>query len=45
MADAYAIELDRLIAGQYFSTRRERIFLQERLKQVTADLDTAANIN
>jgi hypothetical protein len=46
MADAYEMELDRLVAQlSTSSARRERIFLEERLKQVKADLDTAANIN
>ncbi len=44
MADAYVAELDRLVAQlSTSSARRERIFLEERLKQVKADLDTAAN--
>ena len=43
MADAYVTELDRLVAQlSTSSARRERIFLEERLKQVKADLDTAA---
>ncbi len=44
MADAYVTELDRLVAQlSTSSARRERVFLEERLKQVKADLDTAAN--
>jgi capsule polysaccharide export protein KpsE/RkpR len=43
MADAYVIELDRLVAQlSTSSARRERIFLEERLKQVKAELDAAA---
>jgi uncharacterized protein involved in exopolysaccharide biosynthesis len=44
MADAYVTELDRLVAQlSTSSARRERVFLEERLKQVKTDLDTAAN--
>jgi len=43
IADAYVMELDRLVAQlSTSSARRERIFLEERLKQVKADLDSAA---
>ncbi len=43
MADAYVTELDRLVAQlSTSSARRERIFLEERLKQVKADLDSSA---
>ena len=43
MADAYVAELDRLVAQlSTSSARRERIFLEQRLKQVKEDLDTAA---
>jgi capsule polysaccharide export protein KpsE/RkpR len=43
MADAYVTELDRLVSQlSTSSARRERIFLEERLKQVKAELDTAA---
>jgi len=43
MAQAYVIELDRLVAQVSTSAaRRERIFLEERLKSVKADLDSAA---
>ena len=44
LADAYVTELDRLVAQlSTSSARRERIFLEERLKQVKADLNVAAN--
>ncbi len=44
MADAYVTELDRLVAQlSTSSARRERVFLEERLKQVKTDLDAAAN--
>jgi len=44
MAQEYVIELDRLVAQvSTSSARRERIFLEERLQKVKADLDTAAN--
>jgi uncharacterized protein involved in exopolysaccharide biosynthesis len=44
IADAYVTELDRLVAQlSTSSARRERIFLEERLKQVKTDLDIAAN--
>lgn len=44
MADAYVTELDRLVAQlSTSSARRERVFLEERLKQVKTELDTAAN--
>jgi capsule polysaccharide export protein KpsE/RkpR len=43
MAQAYVNELDRLVAQvSTSSARRERIFLEERLEKVKADLDTAA---
>jgi uncharacterized protein involved in exopolysaccharide biosynthesis len=43
MAQAYVSELDRLVAQvSTSSARRERIFLEERLKTVKAELDTAA---
>jgi len=43
MAQAYVAELDRLVAQvSTSSARRERIFLEERLKTVKADLDSAA---
>ena len=43
MADAYVTELDRLVSQlSTSSARRERIFLEERLKHVKAELDTAA---
>ena len=43
MAQAYVAELDRLVAQvSTSSARRERIFLEERLQKVKADLDTAA---
>lgn len=43
MADAYITELDRLVAQlSTSSARRERIFLEERLKEVKGDLDAAA---
>jgi uncharacterized protein involved in exopolysaccharide biosynthesis len=43
MARAYVDELDRLVAQvSTSSARRERIFLEERLKTVKVDLDTAA---
>jgi len=43
MARAYVAELDRLVAQvSTSSARRERIFLEDRLKTVKADLDTAA---
>jgi len=43
MARAYVNELDRLVAQvSTSSARRERIFLEERLKTVKADLDTTA---
>ena len=43
MARAYVTELDRLVAQvSTSSARRERIFLEERLKTVKADLDTSA---
>jgi capsule polysaccharide export protein KpsE/RkpR len=43
MAQAYVVELDRLVAQvSTSSARRERIFLEERLRKVKADLDTAA---
>ena len=44
MAEAYVEELDRLVAQvSTSSARRERIFLEERLKTVKSDLDDAAN--
>jgi capsule polysaccharide export protein KpsE/RkpR len=44
MAEAYVGELDRLVAQvSTSSARRERIFLEERLKTVKSDLDDAAN--
>jgi uncharacterized protein involved in exopolysaccharide biosynthesis len=43
LARAYVAELDRLVAQvSTSSARRERIFLEERLKTVKMDLDTAA---
>jgi uncharacterized protein involved in exopolysaccharide biosynthesis len=43
MAQAYVSELDRLVAQvSTSSARRERIFLEERLKTVKSDLDDAA---
>lgn len=43
IAQAYVVELNRLVAEvSTSSARRERIFLEDRLKQVRADLDTAA---
>jgi capsule polysaccharide export protein KpsE/RkpR len=43
MAQAYVTELDRLVAQvSTSSARRERIFLEERLRTVKADLDNAA---
>ena len=43
MAQAYVAELDRLVAQvSTSSARRERIFLEERLQTVKADLDSAA---
>lgn len=43
MADAYVTELDRLVAQlSTSSARRERVFLEERLKQVKTELDNAA---
>lgn len=43
MAQAYVGELDRLVAEvSTSSARRERIFLEERLKSVKTDLDNAA---
>jgi uncharacterized protein involved in exopolysaccharide biosynthesis len=43
MAQAYVAELDRLVAQvSTSSARRERIFLEERLQAVKADLDSAA---
>ena len=43
MAQAYVAELDRLVAQvSTSSARRERIFLEERLQSVKADLDSAA---
>jgi capsule polysaccharide export protein KpsE/RkpR len=43
MARAYVDELDRLVAQvSTSSARRERIFLEERLKAVKAELDTTA---
>jgi capsule polysaccharide export protein KpsE/RkpR len=43
MARAYVNELDRLVAQvSTSSARRERIFLEERLKTVKAELDTTA---
>jgi uncharacterized protein involved in exopolysaccharide biosynthesis len=43
MARAYVTELDRLVAQvSTSSARRERIFLEDRLKTVKTDLDTAA---
>lgn len=43
MAQEYVTELDRLVAQvSTSSARRERMFLEERLKTVKADLDTAA---
>ncbi len=43
MAQAYVEELDRLVAQvSTSSARRERIFLEERLKTVKGEMDTAA---
>jgi len=43
MAQAYVTELDRLVAEvSTSSARRERVFLEERLRNVKSDLDTAA---
>jgi uncharacterized protein involved in exopolysaccharide biosynthesis len=43
MARAYVTELDRLVAQvSTSSARRERIFLEDRLKTVKTELDTAA---
>jgi len=43
MAEAYVVELDRLVAQvSTSSARRERIFLEGRLQNVKADLDSAA---
>lgn len=43
MAQAYVVELDRLVAQvSTSSARRERVFLEQRLEKVKADLDTAA---
>jgi len=43
MAQEYVTELDRLVAQvSTSSARRERIFLEERLQKVKADLDAAA---
>jgi uncharacterized protein involved in exopolysaccharide biosynthesis len=43
MAQAYVTELDRLVAQVSTSAaRRERIFLEDRLKTVKTELDTAA---
>ncbi len=43
MAQAYVEELDRLVAQlSTSSAHRERVFLEERLKSVKADLDDAA---
>jgi len=43
MAQEYVTELDRLVAQlSVSSARRERIFLEERLQKVKADLDAAA---
>jgi len=43
MAQAYVVELDRLVAQvSTSSARRERIFLDERLHAVKSDLDAAA---
>lgn len=43
MAQAYVTELDRLVAEvSTSSARRERIFLEERLRSVKSDLDLAA---
>lgn len=43
MAQEYVTQLDRLVAEVTTSSaRRERIFLEERLQKVKADLDTAA---
>jgi uncharacterized protein involved in exopolysaccharide biosynthesis len=43
MAQSYVDELDRLVAQvSTSSARRERIFLEERLKAVKADLDSSA---
>jgi capsule polysaccharide export protein KpsE/RkpR len=43
IAQAYVVELNRLVAEvSTSSARRERIFLEDRLKQVRTDLDDAA---
>ncbi len=43
MAQAYVVELDRLVAQvSTSSARRERIFLEGRLQKVKSDLDAAA---
>jgi capsule polysaccharide export protein KpsE/RkpR len=43
LAQEYVIELDRLVAQvSTSSARRERVFLEERLQKVKADLDAAA---
>ena len=43
VAQAYVTELDRLIADvSTSSARRERVFLEDRLRQVKHDLDSAA---
>jgi uncharacterized protein involved in exopolysaccharide biosynthesis len=43
MAQAYVMELDRLVAQvSTSSARRERIFLEERLQRVKTELDSAA---
>ena len=43
MAQAYVMELDRLVAEvSTSSARRERVFLEERLKSVKQELDSAA---
>jgi capsule polysaccharide export protein KpsE/RkpR len=43
LARSYVNELDRVVAQvSTSSARRERIFLEERLKTVKSDLDTAA---
>jgi capsule polysaccharide export protein KpsE/RkpR len=43
MAQAYVEELDRLVAQvSTSSARRERIFIEQRLKTVKSDLDTAS---
>jgi uncharacterized protein involved in exopolysaccharide biosynthesis len=44
MAQAYVTQLDRLVADvSTSSARRQRIFLEERLRDVKRDLDAAAN--